>query len=674
MSAFTTDRQIDNGPSRQDRAGVARRRCALLVDVARPVDEESDRRQTQSLSRLSGVLSESLPAGWDVYPAYSRDQSSLTELIDEIITSGFEELVVVPLSPQYSRSTTGDVIRYIYHQMAESGLHLNVATRTAWFDDIGYVNAQARFIADFASANELAPENCHLLFTASPVPGNGSGNGDPFEEQTQWTIRLISQRLGWPLDRISVAYQRGSTPVGDRNAGIGDRIRTLAESGESRVLVTPLLPVVNLTVRGAVRDEVRGIEIFECENLDASESFITALRNIVIRGPQRVIGPEPEPILVWRSEKESAVEDTDSLVMIGVSTARDARTSGGPQLNHCDPDAFGSVKKHRKAILECLDQVRERGYAEEAFVWNTCQRVELYGWLTRFNDPGERDRAVDEIRQIFFGSEGNGVEVNLFQGPEAWHHLMRTAAGLNSDLPGDTDVLAQLQTACRIAGHSEMKGPRSEALMESAARLTGAVRAETSWGGYATSYCHAALTGVERETGIRMDVGRHVVIGGSTTSHSILRTLADEYSVHGQRKTVVYRCHHGQMKLLRAALGDGQRLRVHAYSEESVIRAIADADHVYFGIDHPDPVLDMTVLGGLRDFGQRPLMIMDFNSFGSMTDAVTPEGVSVWTSEDIDSLVTARVAGMASSEGFLKALKEADEWIEARIPERGNRC
>ncbi|MFC1628455.1 ferrochelatase [Gemmatimonadota bacterium] len=647
---------------------VARRRCALLVDVARPVDEESERRQIQSLSRLSEALSESLPTGWDVYPAFNRDQSSLTDLIDEIITSSFDELVVVPLSPQYSRSMTGELIRYIYHQMAESGLHLNTATRTAWFDDIGYVNAQARFIADFASANDLAPENCHLLFATSLPPGDGFDEGDPFEEQTEWTIRLISQRLGWPLDRISVAYRTGSSPIGDQDAGIGSRIRTLAESGESSVLVCPLLPFFSPTVQGAVGDAVSGIEVFECENLSASESFITALKNIVIRGPQRVTGTESEPILVWRSEKNSVVGDTDALVMIGISTARDTRTTGGPQLNYCDPDAFGSVKKHRKAILECLDQVRERRYADEAFVWNTCQRVEFYGWLTHFDDPGERDRAVDEIRRIFFGSEGDGVEVNLFQGKEAWHHLMRTAAGLNSDLPGDKDVLAQLQTACRIAGHSEMKGPRSEALMESAAHLTGTVRAETSWGGYATSYCHAALTGVEHETGIRMDVGRHVVIGGSTTSHSILRTLADEYSVYGQRKTVVYRCHHGQMKLLRAALGDGQRLRVHAYSEESVIRAIADADHVYFGIDHPDPVLDIAVLQGLRDFGQRPLMIMDFNSFGSMTDSVGPEGVSIWTSKDIDQLVNAKVAGMASSAGFLRALEEAGEWIEGRIP------
>ncbi len=64
-------------------------------------------------------------------------------------------------------------------------------------------------------------------------------------------------------------------------------------------------------------------------------------------------------------------------------------------------------------------------------------------------------------------------------------------------------------------------------------------------------------------------------------------------------------------------------------------------------------------------------MIMDFNSFGSMTDSGFPDGVTVWTSKDLDRVVTARAADMASSEGFLKAVEEADEWIEARIPGNG---
>ncbi len=666
MSRFPTDRQIDTDQVIPAPNGEPRRRCALLVDVVSPAGTDPD--HILALSSLVENLTASLPAGWDVYMAYDREAASLTDLLDEIINSGFEELVVTPLSPQFSSGTTGELIRILYRRLAESGPHLNVATRTAWFDDIGYVNAHARHIADFASAHDLSPRDCHLLFTVPPGAGCDSGNGDRFEEQTKWTIRLITRRLGWPEDRFSVAHRTASLTDGEPDPEVTERIEALTDTGETRILITPLLPVTGHTDVG---DE-HPVEVHVCGGPGSSESFVTALKNIVTRGPQRITGPDQEPILIPVKEREHVEVDISSLVMIGVSTAREDRSSMGPRLHHCDPDAFGSIKKHRKAILDCLDQVREKGYAEEAFVWNTCQRVEFYGWLTRSGEMGERDRAIAGIRRIFFGSEGDGVEVNTFQGKEAWHHLMRTAAGLNSDLPGDTDVLAQLQTACRIAGHSDMKGPRSEALMEHAAALTEGVRAETSWGRYATSYCQTALTGVEQESAVRMDLGHHVVIGGSTTSHSILKTLAGEYSVHGRRKTVIYRCHHGQMKLLRSALGDGRRLRVHAYSEESVIGAIAEADFVYFGIDHPDPVLDTTVLTDLRDFRERPLLIMDFNSFGSLTDTDVPEGVSLWTSEEIDTLVTNRATGLAASDGFLAAVEEAGSWIGTRITGGGS--
>jgi len=621
-----------------------------------------------ALSGLVENLAVSLPAGWDVYMAYDREANSLTDLLDEIITSGFEELVVIPLSPQFNSDATGKLIRILYRRLAESGLHLNVATRTAWFDDIGYVNAHARHIADFASARDLSPRDCHLLFTVPPIQGSGSGNGDRFAEQMTWTIRLITRRLGWPEDRFSVTPRPASPANGEPYSAVTERIEALADDGETRILVTPLMPVAD---PAGIEDD-HSVEVHLCGGPGSSESFVTALKNIVTRGPQRVIGTGQEPILVHVKEREQAEADIGSLVMIGVSTAREDRASMGPRLHHCDPDAFGSIKKHRKAILDCLDRVREKGYADEAFVWNTCQRVEFYGWLTRSDNTGERERAIAGIRRIFFGTEGDGVEVNTFQGEEARHHLVRTAAGLNSDLPGDTDVLAQLQTACRIAGHSDMKGPRSEALMEHAAALTETVRSETSWGQYATSYCHAALNGIEQESAIRMDLGNHVVIGGSTTSHSILRTLAGEYNVHGRRKTVVYRCHHGQMKLLRSALGDGRRLRVHAYAEESVIDAISGADFVYFGIDHPDPVLNTTTLMDLRDFRVRPLLIMDFNSFGSLTDTNVPEGVTLWTSQEIDTVVTSRTADLSANEGFHAALEEAGAWIEARLAGGGD--
>jgi glutamyl-tRNA reductase len=239
---------------------------------------------------------------------------------------------------------------------------------------------------------------------------------------------------------------------------------------------------------------------------------------------------------------------------------------------------------------------------------------------------------------------------------------------LNSDLPGDTDVLAQLQTAYRVAEHAETVGPLAHSLVDRASELTHQVRSDTSWGVFSTGFCHAALQGVQDGTNTKLGTSSHVVIGGSTTSRSVLSSLTGEFGVPHRLLTAIYRCHHGQMKLLRAAVGNGKRLRVHSYSEEAVVKAIADADVVYFGIDHPEPVLDAAVLTGLRDYRERPLTIVDFNSFGSMIDSETPDGVTIWSSKDLDRAVAAYADAMTARHEFSQAAEEAGKWIERHVP------
>ncbi|UCD24935.1 MAG: hypothetical protein JSW51_03165, partial [Gemmatimonadota bacterium] len=335
---------------------------------------------------------------------------------------------------------------------------------------------------------------------------------------------------------------------------------------------------------------------------------------------------------------------------------------------HSDPDVFGAVKKSRKGLFEFLDWVKQQTPTEEAFVWDTCQRIEFYGWLKNPDDVAGREWTISQIRHRLFGTEPEGLEVNTLFAAEAWHHLMRTAVGLNSALPGDTDVSAQLQTACRIAERTATAGPRANGLVEEAVEMAQRVRAETTWGRFSTGYCFAALSRLHEVGAARFDNSCHVVIGGSTTSRSVVATLSDHFQVPHRQMTLVYRCNHGQMKLLRNAIGNGKRLRVNSYAERGVVKAIADADFVFFGIDHPEPVLDASELKGLRDYSERPLQIVDFNSFGSLSNLDPIEGLSIWSAADLDRAVAAHAEIMQARDSFLRAVGEVEDWIERHIP------
>jgi glutamyl-tRNA reductase len=207
-------------------------------------------------------------------------------------------------------------------------------------------------------------------------------------------------------------------------------------------------------------------------------------------------------------------------------------------------------------------------------------------------------------------------------------------------------------------------------LVDSAVALAQEVRQTTTWRRFSRGFCSAALSRVHDLVGADVERCRFVIIGGSATSRSVLATLSERFEVPQSQMTLVYRDHHGQMKLLRSAIGHGRRLRVHSYSEPTVIQAIADADFVFFGIDHAEPTLYAEMLEGQRDFSKRPLVVIDFNDSGSVSELDTIKGITVWSADDLERAVGSYADAMCADDEFSKAQETAEVLIEARLPDR----
>lgn len=356
-----------------------------------------------------------------------------------------------------------------------------------------------------------------------------------------------------------------------------------------------------------------------------------------------------------------------TLLSVGVSTGGPSGSGEGPQVRRSEAAAFARVKRSHSGVRTFLTGVHGDPRVREALVWSTCQRMELYGWIADGCTSRELEALVASLRVGLFGDEPPGLAVNVLLDDEARHHLLRTACGLNSDLPGDRDVTAQLETACRSARSAGAAGPRSIRMVAEAKAVAREVREQTHWGVFATGYCAAALARIHELEGIRPRDLTHVVIGGSTTSRSVLGTLRDDHGVPDQRLTVVFRGHHGQRRELRKAVGGGTALKTHGYGDEEVLTRVAAADVVYFGIDRPDPVFRASTLAGLRDFRTRPLIVLDFNSSGSIGAGPLPSFVTVWDAKDLDHAVAAHTAIMTARADFREALDEAEERIALRL-------
>jgi glutamyl-tRNA reductase len=373
------------------------------------------------------------------------------------------------------------------------------------------------------------------------------------------------------------------------------------------------------------------------------EPFLAALRNLVLHGRHPVsFGATAASLIATQRNRHAEPERTEapieSLVMVGLSLGGRLGPGRGPCVTPADGEAFRQIKKRQCDVPEVLRAVCRDEAVREAWIWNTCRRFELYGWFRATADETQRADVIAVIRRELSDPDGPdpGAALNVLHGADAWHHLMRTAAGLNSGLPGEREVLHQLQAAHRLAGRAGTAGPLTEHLMAEVSEHERRLRAQTEWGRFTPSYCHAAITGIAPSLGL---------------------TLL--HRGHG---------HDGHLKMLRKAIGSGRRRRVHKYSEKLVIDAIADADAVFIGLDRREPVLDARRIRTCRDFTARPLAIVDFNLFGSTLGLEELDGVRVWTADELDDSAATFATDMCGSAEFAQAAQAAESWIRDRIP------
>jgi glutamyl-tRNA reductase len=165
----------------------------------------------------------------------------------------------------------------------------------------------------------------------------------------------------------------------------------------------------------------------------------------------------------------------------------------------------------------------ERGVLAEAVPLSTCARLELYGVAP------DADHALRVLARLMARRTGvSSAEIRehsyTLRGQSAVRHLFRVAAGLDSVVHGEAQILGQV----REAAHHELsihgKGPVLHRLFESALAAGKKVRTDTEIGRGAASLASAALSMVQRELG-RLESASALVLGAGETGALMARLL-----------------------------------------------------------------------------------------------------------------------------------------------------
>lgn len=206
---------------------------------------------------------------------------------------GAEEVLLVPLYPQFSTTTTGSSIIAWNEAAAKIGLSLPTTTLCCFHSDEGFAAATARLVRQsIEDARNALPLGVPLrvLFSAHGLPESIVKSGDPYQWQVEQTVAAVLDQLDMPdLDSV-VCYQSRVTPQKWIGPSTEDEIERAAHE-RTAILICPIAFVsehsetlVELDVEYREEAEKLGIPgYFRVPAQNSDLAFITALTDLVLR-------------------------------------------------------------------------------------------------------------------------------------------------------------------------------------------------------------------------------------------------------------------------------------------------------------------------------------------------------------------------------------------------------
>src|SRR5215467_2317477 len=247
------------------------------------------------------------------------------------------------------------------------------------------------------------------------------------------------------------------------------------------------------------------------------------------------------------------------------------------------------------------DELRSKGILAETLVLSTCNRSEVYGVSP------ETSRECAPGLSTFL-CEFHSVRMDVLNGSlyhhydrEAVRHLFRVAAGLDSMMLGEAEILGQVRDAYRVAHEQGATGPVLNRLFQGALEVGKRVRSETELGTRPMSVASAGVKLAERIFG-KLDQRTALVLGTGTISEQVTAQLRDRNIAH---LYVMNRSRDRAELLAREFSGK-------VIGWEDWDTALPLPDVIVSSISTEEPALKGAMLAkAMAARGNRPLFVMD---------------------------------------------------------------
>jgi protoporphyrin/coproporphyrin ferrochelatase len=257
----------------------------------------------------AAALEALLGPGFRVVIAMRYWRPRAREAVDAVKRWGAEKIILLPLYPQFSSTTTASSVADWRQAATAAGLTAPTRAICCYPAMAGFVEAAAGQIERALGEWPAALGAPRLLLSAHGLPERVVERGDPYRAQVEETAAALRRRLGRDDIETVVCYQSRVGPLKWIGPATDAEIRRAGAAGKG-LIIAPIAFVsehsetlVELDIEYRHLADQSGVPRYvRVPTVDAAESFIAGLA-------QLVRAADEEPGGFWHEARERAVCD-----------------------------------------------------------------------------------------------------------------------------------------------------------------------------------------------------------------------------------------------------------------------------------------------------------------------------------------------------------------------------
>ena len=318
-----------------------------------------------------------------------------------------------------------------------------------------------------------------------------------------------------------------------------------------------------------------------------------------------------------------------------------------------------AVDFSRGGAVAALSSLESRGIGREMVVLSTCNRAEIYA-VAGPDGPDTIGRFFADYHQLPLARISEHLYMR--EGADAARHLFRVAAGLDSLVVGEPQILGQVKSAYAVASDNGFTSSVMNRLFHSAFGVGKRVRRETGVSEGAVSVSYAAIALAKKIFGDLKPLHVLILGAGGMAKLTGLHLRAQQV----QQITIVSRT-------LRAAEALAGELAGRAVAWGNLDDALGSADIVIAATGAVEPVLTRSGIQEImRPRRHRPLFIIDIAVPRDVDPAVGDlDQVFLYNIDDLQGIVKENLARRSGELERAEAIVEEEAlrfttWLNSR--------